>query len=107
MELEGLLTPGPNAKPEVVTQPGTDWYGLRLTMDPGEVVLGLPEGEDGRERLAAFLTELARCAYFLAGVLDPSPNHALMPTLGHGLSNGTVLSDASIYGESGPGSRGR
>jgi hypothetical protein len=105
VEIEGLLTPGPDAKPEVVTKPGTDWYGLRLVMDPGEVVLGLPEDEDGRERLAIFLTELGRAAYFLAGVLDPSPSHALMP--GHGLPGGTVLSDATFLGESGPGSRPR
>ncbi|OKI21521.1 hypothetical protein A6A25_09500 [Saccharothrix sp. CB00851] len=85
----------------MVTKPGTDWYGLRLVMDPGEVVLGLPEDEDGRERLATFLTELGRAAYFLAGVLDPSPNHVLMP------GSGTVWSDASIYGDSGPGSRPR
>ena len=105
MEIEGLMTPGPNAKPEVVTKPGTDWYGLRLVMDPGEVVLGLPDDEDGRERLATFLTELGRAAYFLAGVLDPSPHHALMP--GHGMPGGMVWSDASIYGDSGPGSTSR
>jgi hypothetical protein len=101
VEIEGLLTPGPNATPQVVTKPGTDWYGLRLVMDPGEVVLGLPEDEDGRQRLAIFLTELARCAHFLVGVLDPSPNHLLMP------GSGTVLSDATYFGESGPGSRPR
>ncbi|MFJ6675886.1 hypothetical protein ACIQMJ_32690 [Actinosynnema sp. NPDC091369] len=95
------MTPGLNAAPQVVTKPGTDWYGLRLMMDPGEVVLGLPEDEDGRQRLATFLTELARCAHFLVGVLDPSPNHLLMP------GSGTVLSDATFFGESGPGSRPR
>ncbi|WP_367132390.1 hypothetical protein [Saccharothrix sp. HUAS TT1] len=105
MELQGLFTPGPESKAEVVNYPGTDWYGLRLTLDPGEVVLGMPEGEDGRERLAAFLTELTRCAHFLTGVLDPSPNHVFQP--GYGSSGGTVWSDASIYGESGPGSRPR
>lgn len=73
--LKLMVSPGPDAKAEVVPWPGmvTAAYCLRLHLDPSMIVFHIPEGPDGRERLAAFLRSVASEAGLLAMVLDPKP----------------------------------
>ncbi|TWP51560.1 hypothetical protein FKR81_15310 [Lentzea tibetensis] len=74
--LKLMVSPGPNAKAEVVPWPAVTYaYCLRLHLDPSMIVIHMPEGPDAQKEMAAFLRSLANEAGLLALVLDPRPEN--------------------------------
>jgi hypothetical protein len=72
--LKLMVSPGPGASADIVAWPDTDAadHCLRLNLDAAQIAIHVPDGPDGRERLAAFLRTLSQHAGLLAAVLEPA-----------------------------------